>query len=229
MTGTELITVTLTRLGDDPTLPNETYYERGEVLTALNQLYRLMCFLTLCLETTVTYPLPGATPYSRMLATYADWILPLRVRLSGGAKLRPNRADEIAALDTSWSTTVGTPERYSLQGLDLLCIYKVPAAETDLDIVYAQVPPPLTDDASSPLLQIQYHQSLIDGAKVLLRVKEGAQEWKKTLVDWDRYWDACMQLGSYVRARNKEKGYDRLPVELARFDRSKLMEMAKNA
>lgn len=230
MTGSQLITDTLYRLGDDPNQPTETYYERGEVLTGLNQVYRLMCFLTLCLETTVTYALPAATPYSRMLASYADWILPLRVRMTGGAKLRPNRADEIAALDQSWSTTVGIPERYSLQGLDLLLIYKVPAGPTNLDIVYAQVPPPLTDSASSaPLLQVQYHQALIDGAIPLLRVKEGAQEWKKTLDKWDRYWEACMQLGNYVRARNKEKGYDRMPVELARFDRSKLMEMAKNA
>lgn len=229
MTGTELITDTLTRLGDDPAQPAETYYNRGEVLVGLNQVYRLMCFLTLCLETTVTYALPAATPYSKMLTTYADWILPLRVRLSAGAKLRPNRADELAALDKSWSTTVGTPERYSLQGMDLLLIYKVPAAPTNLDIVYARTPVAIADSTgSTPELQLQYHQLLIDGATTLLRVKEGAQEWQKTLSGWDRYWDACMQLAAYVRARNKEKGYDRLPVELARFDRSKLMEMAKN-
>lgn len=228
MTGAELITDTQTRLGDDPTLPAETYYDRGEVLVGLNQVYRLMCFLTLCLETTVTYPLAGATPYSKMLTTYADWILPLRVRLTGGAKLRPNRAADLAALNASWPATVGTPERYSLQGMDLLLIYKQPAAETDLDIVYARTPVAIADSTVAPELQIQYHQNLIDGATTLLRVKEGAQEWQKTLPNWDRYWSACMKLGGIVRARNKEKGYDRLPVELARFDRSKLMEMAKN-
>lgn len=229
MTGAELITDTQTRLGDDPTLPNETYYDRGEVLVALNQVYRLLAYLTLCLETTVTYALPGATPFSKMLQTYSDWILPLRVRLTGGVKLRPERLSEIAALDGSWSTSVGTPARYALEGFDLLCIHKVPASTTNLDIVYAQVPQPILDNTSSPVLQIQYHQALMDGATTLLRTKEGAQEWQKTLPQWDRYWDACMKLGDQVRARNREKGYDRLPVELARFDRSKtLMEMPKN-
>lgn len=227
MTGADLITDTLLRLGDDPTLPNETYYTRHEVLVALNEVYRLMCFLTLCLETTATYRLPPGTPFSKMLLTYADWILPLRIRLTGGAKLKPNRLTEISALDATWSNTPGIPERYALLGFDLLCIYKVPIATTNIDIVYAQTPPLLTDDANnSPLLQTEYHQALIDGAIPLLRVKEGAQEWQKTLPLWDRYWDACMKLGAYVRARNKEKGYDRMPIELRRFDRSKLMEVA---
>jgi hypothetical protein len=88
------------------------------------------------------------------------------------------------------------------------------------------VPTPLTDDVSnSPALPVEYHQSLIQGAIPLLRTKEGAQEWKKTLPLWDRYWDACRELAGQVRARNKEKGYDRFPLELARFDRSKLMEV----
>jgi hypothetical protein len=228
MTGLELIDDLLARLGDDITQPQHTYYTRGEVLVALNQVYRLFCFLTLCLETQVTYPLPAATPFSKMLLTYGDWILPLRIRLTGGAKLRPSRLTDIAALDQGWSTTVGTPERYALLGFDLLCMYKSPAAPTNIDIVYAQVPVPLTDDASnSPLLPVEYHQSLIQGATPLLRVKEGAQEWKKTLPLWDRYWDAAKELAAQVRARNQEKGYDRYPLELQRFDRSKLLAMTK--
>ena len=228
MTGKELINDTTARLGDDVSQPTHSYYSRGEVLVALNQVYRLLCFLTLCLETTATYQLPGATPFSKMLLTYADWTLPLRIRLTSGAKLRPARLSEIAALDQNWTNTAGAPERYAILGFDLLCIYKVPAAATSIDIVYARSPQPLTDDTSnSPELQLEYHQSLIHGAIPLLRVKEGAQEWQKTLPLWDRYWDAAMKLAAYVRARNKEKGYDRMPAELARFDRSKLMEATR--
>lgn len=224
MTGAQLITAITFRLGDDANLPSETYYDRGEVLVALNHVYRMMCFLTLCLETTVTYTLPANTAFVKMLPNYSDWILPLRIRLTGAAKIKPNRLSEIAALDSAWSTTTGTPERYALLGFDLLCVYKVPAANTNLDIVYAHTPAALQDDGNSPLLQTEYHQALIDGAIPLLRAKEGGQEWQKTLPLWDRYWNATMKLANYVRARNKERGYDRMPFELQRFDRSRLME-----
>lgn len=222
MTTGTLISRVTTRLGDDISRPTETYYTRGEVLVAINQVYRMMVFFTLALETTVTYNLSAGAAHYRMLTTYADWILPLRIRLSSGAKLRPARVTELAALDASWSTTAGTPERYALLGFDLVCIYKRPTATTAVQIVYARTPAPLSADADVPELETKYHDSLIDGAITLLRIKEGAQEWQKTLGGWQRYMDAIAKLADYVRARNRAQGYDHLPVELARFDRSTL-------
>lgn len=225
MTLSELITRTTKRLGDDPA-STAVHYTRGEIIVALNQVYRLMCFLTLCLETTVTFTWPTNTAFLKMLGQYGDWILPLRIRIASGAKLLPNRFADLAALDASWSTTAGAKERYALGGFDLIGMYKVTSGSQSLQIVYARTPVPLAADADVPEIQTEYHQSLIDGAIPLLRIKEGASEWQKTLPGWDRYMDAIKKLSEYVRARNIEQGYDHLPFELARFDRSKLAEVA---
>lgn len=225
MTTAELITRTTKRLGDDPTAMT-AHYTRGEILVAINQVYRLMCFLTLCLETNVPFVWPANTAFVKMLGEFGDWILPLRIRVASVAKLLPNRFEDLAALDASWSTTAGLPERYALGGFDLIGLYKVSNDVQNLQIVYARTPQPLVLDTDTPELQTEYHQSLIDGAIPLLSIKEGAQEWSKTLGSWERYMDAIQKLGDYVRARNIEQGYDHLPFELARFDRSKLMEVA---
>ncbi len=227
MTNSEILDRTTVRLGDVVGAAN-AHYTRGEILVAVNQVYRLMCFLTLTLETTVTFSLTAATPFFKMLDTYADWILPLRIR-SAGVKILPERLVDLAALDSSWSVTAGTPERYAVLGFDLLCLYKQPASDTPAEIVYARTPALLADDANEPETMVEYHQALIDGAIPLLRIKEGAQEWQKTLYLWDRYMDAVKDLADYVRHRNREQGYDFLPVELALFDRSKVpMEVIPN-
>lgn len=224
MINSDILDRATTRLGDVPGSLS-AHYNRAEILVAVNQVYRLMCFLTMALETTVTFTMTSGDSFQKMLSTYPDWILPLRIRV-GGVKLLPARAEDLAALNSSWSTTAGTPERYALLGFDLLCIYKQPMTDTASQIVYARTPALLADDGNEPELQEEYHQSLIDGAVPFLRIKEGAQEWQKTLPSWDRYMDACKKLGDYVRARNREQGYDYAPVELMRFDRSKVMGVA---
>lgn len=225
MTTGEILDRTTARLGDTVGSIN-SYYTRAEILVAVNQVYRLMCFLTLALEATVIFPLTATTAFYKMLVTYADWILPLRIRLSGGAKLLPVRLVDLAALSTTWSVTAGTPERYALLGFDLLCVFKQPPSALDVQIVYARTPATLSVDSDEPEIPLEYHQALIDGAIPLLRIKEGAQEWAKTLESWNRYMDSVQGLGDYVRHRNREQGYDNMPFELARFDRSKLMEVA---
>ncbi len=222
MTNAEILDRCTVRLGDSL---GGGHYTRGEILVAVNQVYRLMCFLTLCLETTEPFTLTTGDAFHKMLDTFGDWILPLRIRLSSGQKLFANRLVDLAALDSSWSATGGTPERYALLGFDLLCVYKVPTFDVVAQVVYARTPAPLADDSGEPETQEEYHQSLIDGAVSFLRVKEGAQEWQKTLPSWDRYMSACNKLASYVRARNKELGYDHMPFELARFDKSKVLEV----
>lgn len=225
MTKAELTSATLTRLGDTPG-SLQTYYTPHEVLVALNRVYRLMVFLTLCLETNTTFTWTGGTATIQMLSIFSDWILPLRLRLPSGAKIKPGNFAALAALDGNWIASPGTPSRYALGGFSLLGLYHQPAIDTTLSVTYARMPAALVLDTDTPQLEPEYHQSLIDGAIPILRIKEGAQEWQKTLAMWDRYMSAATDLAASTRARNKERGYDYLPPDLTRFDKSKLMKAA---
>lgn len=225
MTLAELQAATLARLGDVPGSA-QTHYTPHEATVALNRVYRLMVFLTLCLEANTTFTWTGAAATMEMLSLFADWILPLRLRIPSGAKIKPNTFAAMAALNEQWSVTAGTPERYALGGFSLIGLYKQPATDTAIAVTYARMPAPLFLATDVPELQPEYHQSLIDGALPVLRIKEGAQEWQKTLPLWDRYLGAAQKLGQYVRARNKERGYDYMPPDLTRFDKSKLLKAA---
>lgn len=223
MTTAELQSRTLKRIGDDPNIadPTLSYYRPSEVLTALNQAQRFFVLMTLCLETTATMQLTGAAFY-RMLTFYADWIVPLRVR-SSTRKIRPIRLVDLAALDVSWTTQLGTPQRYAHLGFDLMAMYKRDSSL--LTVTYARSPVEMTA-ASTPEIPPENHQNLIDGAIVLLRLKEGQQEWQKVLPLWDRFMQAVQECAGYIRARNIEQGYDTYPVELKRFDQSKVLRKA---
>lgn len=222
-----LITTTLRRLGDDPTLPgNQRHYTYDEVRIALNSVLRLFVLLTLCLETTATFALDpvGVPAFYYLLATFADWLLPLRVRIVNGAKLRVSTIAELAALDSAWTQSPGIPVRYSMTGFDLLGVYQQPAVATSLSITYARTPTLMQLDTDVPEIPDRYHNNLIDGAIPLLRTKEGAAEWQKVLPLWNRYLDAATELSEKVRARNREQGYDHEPFELKLFDRSTLLK-----
>lgn len=221
----ELQTRLLTRLGDDPTASqDQQYYTHAEALVWLNAAQRLFCMLSLCLETTATFDLRlDGTAFYHMLNYFGDWILPLRVRVTGGLKLRPARLADLAALDSQWGLAAGVPIKYALTGFDLMAVYKQPAASTSLDITYARCPAPLILPTDVPEIPPQYHPLLIDGAIPIMRAKEGAQELQKVVALWARYLDGAQKLGDYIRARNREQGYDYLPIELARFDRSRMM------
>lgn len=224
MTVSELQTRILDRLGDDPsTTADLMHYTPQEVLVALNQCQRMFVLFTLCLEATTTCQLTGVAFYS-LLSSIADWLAPLRFRNAGGVKMRPARLSDLAALDASWSGQSGTPERYSLSGFDLLGVYK--QNSSILTVTYARCPVDLTSTSQTPEIPVRYHPALIDGAIPLLRVKEGMQEWQKTLPMWDRWLGAIAECAERVRARNKEQGYDTYPVELKRFDRSRVLQKA---
>jgi hypothetical protein len=216
----------LTRLGDTPGAnPLQQHYPVNECTAALNQMQRIFVLFTLCLETTPGSALVlGSSPWTSMLTQYADWIAPLRfVVQSTNAKLAPRRVAEMAALDSKWTTTTGTPSSYCLVGFDLAGFYPFTAG-TSLTPTYAQAPPVLVNAGDTPAIPERYHQSLIDGAIPVMRIKEGAQEWQKTLPLWDRFMDAVQECAAKVRARNMEMGYDTWPIELKRFDRSKLLK-----
>lgn len=223
----DMIRTTSARLGDDPTPAGSghRHYTFDEIRVALNAVQRLFVFLTLCLETTATFALDTATKpaFYRMMLTYSDWLLPLRVRIVGAGKLIPSTVAQLAEFDDTWTKTIGTPTRYSLTGFDLLGVYKQPSAATSLSITYARTPVMLQLDADVPEIPERYHNSLIDGAIPILRVKEGAQEWQKTLPLWDRYMENIGEMAEKIRARNREQGYDHEPFDVKLFDRSTLL------
>lgn len=217
---------TLERLGDDPDKdPSLMHYTPSEVLARLNQCQRLFCLFTLCLETTANFQLTGAARY-HMLDTFGDWMVPLRIRNAAGKKVRPGRLADLAALDSTWSVRAGTTERYAHTGFDLLSVYK---QETALvPITYARSAVELlstypTENNVEPEIPERYHPTLIDGAIVLARTKEGAQEWQKTLPQWDRFLESAGELAARVRARCREQGYDAAPVEINRADQARFL------
>lgn len=212
----------LARVGEDPTAAAQNqFYTATEALAALNQAQRLFVLLTLCLERTVGITLsPGVAFYS-MLEWFPDWLLPLRLRSS--QKLRPARLSDLASLDATWSVSAGAPVKYALLGFDLLASYQQPTAGVGLTVTYARCPVALVNASDVPEIPPEYHACLIDGAIPLMRAKEGGQEWQKTLTLWDRFLDGAQKLAEYVRARNKEQGYDYIPFELSKFDRSRLI------
>jgi hypothetical protein len=223
----ELQSRILARIGEDPTAPPSlSYYGPGEVTAALNAVQRIFVLLTLCLETTGSLITTVNVPFYQLLSDFPDLLLPLRVRLAGGAKVKFSRLADFAALDSAWSATQGVPERYALLGFDLLALYKAPNPPVTLNITYARCPAFLASSTDVPEIPPEYHPDLIKGAIPLLRAKEGGQEFEKTLPLWDEFMDAAAKLADFVRARNKEQGYDYMPAELRRIDRSRMLQEA---
>lgn len=222
MTFLELQTELLERLGDDISAPVQ-HYTVSEAKGWLNAAQRLFVLYTLCLETTITFTWTGGIVTRRMMLTYADWLVPLRVRTTG-AKLKSSRLSDLAALDSAWTASVGTPTRYVHSGFDLLGLYKHPSSDTPVSVTYARGPALLSLDADVPEIPVRFHPALIDAAIPLSRVKEGANEWSKTLPLWDRFMEANQEQAGIVRARSRELGYDAMPPELQRFDMSRLQK-----
>ena len=217
------------RVGDDPDVDASLmHYTPTEVLAALNQCQRLFCLLTLCLETTANLGLTGVARY-HMLNQFADWIAPLRLRNALGNKIRPNRLADLAALNRTWASSSGVPVRYARTGFDLLSFYQ--QNTSTISITYARSAVELlstypADNGQAPEIPTRYHQALIDGAIPILRVKEGMQEWQKVLPQWGRFLEAVQELAQFIRARNIEQGYDSIPIEIKRYDGSRMLQKA---
>lgn len=220
----------LERLGDTQTgeYVQVGYYTPTEALNWINAAQRLMVLWTLCLETTAALELGEEATWYSMMNEYSDWMLPLRVRVAGaGAKLLPARLSDLAALDASWSASPGIPARYALVGFDLFAVYQQPLEAMSLDITYARCPAALVGPNDVPEIPLAYQPALINGAIPLLRVKEGGGELEKVLPLWDEFMSACGKLGEYVRGRNIEQGYDRMPFEIAKYDQSARARLMK--
>lgn len=225
MTGEDLYERLLKRLNEDSATP--VFYSISEALWALNAAQRMFVLLTLCLEATGTLDLDAGTAHYRLLSTFSDFLLPLRVRVagSGGLRVRPSRLAELDALSPTWQAAAGTPERYACVGFDHFSIYKQPVGGTSLDVTYARCPGAIAR-SSTPEIRGEYHPALIDGAIPLLRLQEGGQEFRKSLRYFERFLKAAAKMGNYVRARNLAERYDRVPPDIERMDLSRLVKLA---
>jgi hypothetical protein len=216
----DLVARTQQRLQEDPAVTTPVYYPYAEVLSALNRAQRMFVLLTLCLEKTVTFPATGATFYN-MRTYYPDWMLPLRVSTVAGARVRPARLADLDALDAGWQANAGTTSRYAALGFDFFAVYQQSAMS--LVITYAQAPAALVQAADVPQIDEEYHPALIDFAIPWLRLKEGGQEFAKSLDYLKRFFAEADKEAAYVRQRNLAARYDNLPFELRRLDRSKFL------
>lgn len=219
MTAQSLANRVQQRLNEDPAVTTPVYYPYPEVLSALNRAQRMFVLLTLCLETTETFVPSGATFYN-MRTYFQDWMLPLRISTAAGQRVRPTRLAELDALDAGWQSSAGSPVRYAALGFDFLALYQQSAA-VNLIVTYARAPGAMVQTTDSPSIDEEYHPSLVDFAIAWLRLKEGGQEFAKTMPYLKRFFAEADKEAEFVRQRNLAARYDNVPFELRRLDRSK--------
>jgi len=224
MTATEIISRALKRLDESAAAPE--FYSVSEALERLNMGERLYACLTLCLETTANYALAASTPFDHLFNNLPGFLVPLRVRILGGARLEPARLAELDALDPQWQKTPGAPERYGVFGFDLLAATPQPSAITTLAVTYARLPDPMTA-GSTPAIPAEDHTALIDWLQFSLRLKEGGQEFLQAVPHFERFLDSAGRRGRFVRRRSLAQRYDQQPFELAAFDRSRLRKLGR--
>jgi hypothetical protein len=230
MTLGEMISRVSARLNESATGP--TFYPASEIQSSISEGLRFFTLLTLCLESTAAWSVPAATPFSHMLTTagFQDWIAPLRIADSTGAKIRPARLADLTALDSAWLVSPGAPIRYTFSGADLIGIYKQPASTgTMLSVTYCRGPRTLVNLADVPEIPGEFHPELVKYGVYRMRQREGSQEFEKVLPLFGEYLDAAQRYGDYIRARNKAALYETAPPELALYDRSDLLRIERQA
>ncbi len=207
------------RLEQDPAAP---VTPEPEVLHALNQAQRTLALLTLCLEKTGTLTLQLVTPIYGIRSYLTDFLIPLRVTV-GGLRVRPCSIRDMDARNAGWQTATGSDPRYAMLGINLFAVSASPAIAAVATITYAYIPPLLALGADVPPVPEDYHESLIKFATVWIRLKEGAQEFAKTVGLYREFLDDAQKLGNYVRMRSLAAKYDQLPLELTKQDLSRLV------
>ncbi len=222
MTTAELRYALLQRVGEIVGASDaDVFFTDAEALVALNAAQNLFAFATLCLEAEGTLSVTSGTSAYTPESTFPYWLLPLRVRNSSDAKIRPATLAELDALDPLWQTRTGTISRYVSVGYNLLYVYK--QATASLTVTYARSPVALALDADIPMIPEEHHPAVVDGAIPLLRLKEGDGELSKTLPYFERFVAAIQIEAGRVRRRNLN--YDHQPPELDKFDLSKLFKI----
>lgn len=217
MVASEIVDRILMRSDD----PSAITSDRPEVLSAVNEGQELAALLSLCLETTATLTLSAGAAFGTLLSRLPDYICPLRLSV-GGARLRPGTLADLDGDNEAWQATPGTPARYSTLGWDLYAVTPQPTTDTAAEFIYARSPKVMLE-TDTPEIPEQYHQSLVYYGKYRVRLKEGAQGLSRGVADLNYFLDAMQALGDWVRARSRAARYDTLPIELALFDRSRLL------
>lgn len=199
------------------------FYTAAEINAAVNEAQRFMVFLTLCLEITATWTVSGGTTFTHMLNVFSDWICPLRITDSTGAKIRPSTLAELGALDPSWIASAGNTVRYASMGADFIGLYQQNAGSQTLTVTYAQAPAPLVLDTDVSAIPAEYHPRLVDYGIYRCRQVEGGQEFAKALKYLESFFGGVQHLSRYVRDRNNGAKYDKVPYELTNEDVAKLV------
>ena len=222
MTTTEIAAKIITRIddgaGDQVASPGST--SAAEVLDAINEGEQLFCFLSLCLESTVSYAIAGATPFAPVRSAIPDFLAPLRVMVNG-TRLRPSTLADLDADNPAWQATAGPPGRYDIEGFNLLVVTPQPAHSVIATVTYARSAAILLD-GDTPEIPDQYQPLLVDFGVYWIRKKEGGQSLARGVTYFNRFLDGAQEHGDYVRAKSRAARYDTLPFELALFDRSLL-------
>ena len=214
---------TIERIGE-PSTP--IYWTLAEVKEALNKATRFFALLTLCVERSASFSLSANTAFYTPQTQLTDFLKPLRVTTSAGARLLPYTLDQLNKESDSWRTTTGTPAKYAQQGYDLLAVTPVPAgAGVTLTVRYAASPATLTANGDEPEIPEEQRDCLIDYAIYWLRAKEGGQEFVKTLPKLGQFLDVAGKYADFVRAKSKAQLYDAMPLDLQGFDRSRLLKL----
>ena len=215
MTVAEISSRVITRIDDDPVTPISV--SAAEVLAAINEGQELAALLTLCLEKTVDFAL-AATFYTQR-STLTDFLVPLRITVAG-IRLRPSTLAELDAMNPAWQATAGTASRYATLGCNLLAV--TPQQTVTARFTYAYSPAQLLA-GDTPVIPAANHPDLVEYGVYKCRLKEGAQQLARGLGNFNTFLDSMQKLGDYTRARSLAARYDVQPLELALFDRSKLV------
>jgi|SRR5579863_6776811 len=213
-----------------------TFYPTGEITGALNEAYRFFVLLTLGLEKTTAWNVQAATTYFHMLQLsqsgnplFPDWICPLRLTTSTGAKVRPARLEDLNCLDSQWPSSPGAPVRYCHSGADFLALYQQPALTgTTLQVTYCRGPVILVNAGDTPEIPAEYHPRLVDYGIYRCRQVEGAQQFEKALAYLKDFFEGAKHYAAYVRSRNLGSRYDKVPFEIETYDMSKLLKLRRD-
>ena len=145
---------------------------------------------------------------------------------SATPKLAPSTMSEMWGLNSDWLTATGYPERYGCLGFDLLFLDKVATlGGVKLLITYARSPRPMVLDTDAPEILEADHHALVDGAVSLLRMKEGGDELAGAMAGLGRYLQVAAKRAAQGRGRSLAQRYDKLPLELERYDFSRLLKI----
>lgn len=222
MTGPELNSRLLKRLGEDPALPR--FFTSAHAYAALNEAQQFFVLLTLCLEAEVTLPVSGFELDAR--TTAANWLVCLALRRSDGTKIQPATLGAMAARDPFWQSSTGAIQRYATAGFSTLFVS--PWGVTNVTATYARGPV-LISASVDPEIPEEYQPCLLDYAQVRLRLHQGAQLLAADMPLLNSFMEAVTKCAAYVRARSLDLRYDVLPPEVKMPDWSRVLGKPKAA